>query len=237
MQPYLYFLLYFSSAILYIAFKTILKEKSENILKTKIIISYANVSSILKAIPLLLAVVFSYLLKMEKSELYLGIIVALAFCLLGDFFIDKSLIQGMLMFAIAHIFFLFTFIYGISIHLVNFQPNDFIILSILTSIVIIYDYVFLRYLLMLKVPEKYHSPLIIYTLMISAVFATAIWLSYIVTIGQVIILPLGMFLFIISDSLIALREFSGKDIPNSVVKIMGSYYVAIFLISLTTMFL
>lgn len=237
MQPYLYFLLYFVSAVVYILFKTTFKEKAENILQARSIISYTNISSLLKGIPLLLAILFAYVLKTGESELYLGVIVALFFCLLGDFFIDKSLIQGMVMFSIAHMFFLFTFVYGISIHLVKFQPNDFIVLSSLTSLILMYDYVFLRYLLMLKVPQQYNAPLIIYTLLISSVLVSSIFLAYIVPVGQEALLPLGMILFVISDSLIAVREFSGKEMSHSVTMIMGSYYLAILLISLTTMFL
>lgn len=237
MQPYVYFLLYFVSVVVYIIFKTTVKQKAENIFQSRSIITYTNVLSLLKAIPLLLAIFFAYVLKTEQSMLYLGVIVALFFCLLGDFFIDKSLIQGMLMFSIAHIFLLFTFVYGISIHLVNFQPNDFIVLSSLTSLILMYDYVFLRYLLMLKVPPQYNLPLIIYTLLISSVLVSTIFLAYIVPIGQVVLLPLGMILFVLSDSMIAIREFSRKEMSHSVTKIMGSYYIAIFLLSLTTMFL
>lgn len=237
MQPYVYFLLYFASAVVYILVKTIFKQKAENILQSRSIISYTNVLSLLKGIPLLVAILFAYVLKTKKSDLYLGVIVALLFCLLGDFFIDKNLIQGMVMFSIAHMFFLFTFVYGISIHLVNFQPNDFIVLSSLTSLILMYDYVFLRYLLMLKVPQQYNAPLIIYTILISSVLISAIFLAYIVPIGQIVLLPLGMILFILSDSMIAIREFSGKEMRHSVTKIMGSYYIAIFLISLTTLFL
>ena len=237
MDFYFYLVIYLVTSMFYIALKTSLKERLENLLKYKMFVTYPIILSIVKAIPLVLAMMFAFLLKTEKSALYLGIEAGLLFCLLGDFFIDRSLIQGMLMFSLAHIFFIFTFIYGISLHFSNFLANDFIVLSTLTILIIGYDYAFSRYLLLLHIPDRYNVPIIIYMILISLMLTISIWLAYIVAIGPVILLPLGALLFVVSDSLIAVREFSGKVMDRSVIKIMGTYYIAIFFISLTTMFL
>ena len=237
MDFYLYIVTYSATAIFYIALKTVLKEKLEELLKFRLFLTYPVILSIFKAVPVILAMIFAFLLKSEKSYLYLGIEAGLLFCLLGDFFIDRSLIQGMLFFALAHIFFIFTFLYGITIHLANFLANDFIVLSTLTTLIIVYDYAFFRYLLLLPIPDRYNIPILIYTILISLMLASSIWLTYIVAIGPAILLPLGALLFVVSDSMIAIREFSEKMMNFSVVKIMGTYFTAILFISLTTMFL
>ena len=237
MEIYVYILFYFISAALFIALKTSLRPNLENFLKRKGYVSYNNILTLTKAIPLIIAIVFSYYLRSKRSDVFLGIFLALIFCLLGDYFIDRSLIQGMLLFAIAHIFFIFSFLYATTIHLINFSATDFIVLSIITSLIILYDYTFLRYMNILHIPQKYILPVTLYTILLSFMFASSVWLTYLLTIGEVIILPLGTLLFVVSDSMIAMREFSGREIKNSSLYIMGTYYSAIFLISLTVMYI
>ena len=232
----IYFLLYFAFAIIYISLKTNLRDNVEIFLSRRRITTFGNISTTFKAIPVLLALFFAYLLKSDRSTLYFGKIIALLFCVFGDFFIDRSFIEGMLMFAIAHIFLIFSFAYGISVHLANFTIEDFIVLAIITLLIIVYDYVFLRYLSLLKIPEKYVTSIYIYTFLISLMLASSIWLTYIDTINQVIVLPFGALMFVVSDSLIAVREFREREMSYSEIKIMGTYFLAIFLISLTPMF-
>lgn len=232
-----YTVLFFVTSILYISFKTFLRPKVETFLASSKITSYVNILTLLKAIPLVLAIFFAYFLRSDRSLLYMGIIIGLLFCLLGDYFIDRTFIEGMLMFAIAHIFFIISFLYVIDVHLTSFTLQDFGIMGFITLLIVIYDYFFLKYLRMLNMPDKYITPITGYTLLISLMLASSIWLAYTTTIANIVLLPIGALFFVLSDSLIALREFSSKEINYSVLSIMGSYYIAIFLISLTTLFL
>jgi uncharacterized membrane protein YhhN len=197
--------------------------------------NFKYILTILKIIPITLAMIFTILLKNENSDLYSGIFIALSFCILGDIFIDRNLIQGMLFFAIAHLFFIITFLYGIIIHLVNFTSSDLVILSLMSTLILIYNYTFVKYLILLKLPDKYRNPIILYSILISIMFVTSSILSYVINIGALIALPIGALLFVTSDSLIAIREFREKEMDFSVIKIMGSYYLAIFLISVTSL--
>lgn len=232
-----YFLLFFLTALTYIYLKT----KSENYTpgfdKLNLFIKYKDVLMLLKSLPLILAIIFSFLLKKTSSDVYTGIFFALLFCFLGDYFIDRNLIQGMLFFAMAHIFLIISFVYSTLLHLVILQTYDYLLLITLTVLILVYDYTFVRYLMMIKIPEKYNLPIAFYSLLISMMFASTIWLTYISGIGELIILPIGAFSFMISDTIIAIREFRPKQISNSVVKIMGPYYLAIFLLSLATMYI
>lgn len=237
MQLTVYSVLFFVTSLVYISFKTFLKPRFEPFLSSNKIISYINVLTLLKAIPLVLAILFAYFLRSERSVLYLGIIIGLLFCLLGDYFIDRTFIEGMLMFAIAHVFFIISFLYGIDVHLTSFTLQDFGLMGFITLLIVIYDFFFLKYLRMLNIPDKYVTPITGYTILISLMLASSIWLAYTAAIAEVVILPIGALLFVSSDSLIAIREFSGKEIDYSVLKVMGTYYMAIFCISIITMFL
>ncbi len=231
---FVYISLFLVTSLLYISFKTTLKTTIETFLVSRKISNYGLVLTILKSLPLILAVMFAYFLRSARSELYPGIIIGLLFCLLGDYFIDRSLIEGMLMFAIAHVFFIITFLYGIVLHETSFTLRDFGLMGFITFLIIIYDYVFLKYLHLLKIPEKYVTPITAYTILISLMLASSIWLAYTNPLPEVVLLPIGALFFVVSDSLIALREFSGKELSHSISRIMGTYFVAIFLISITT---
>lgn len=232
---YIYLFLFFTSAAIYISLKMKFLGNSNSLKQKDINQNFKYILTILKIIPITLAMIFTILLKNENSDLYSGIFIALSFCILGDIFIDRNLIQGMLFFAIAHLFFIITFLYGIIIHLVNFTSSDLVILSLMSTLILIYNYTFVKYLILLKLPDKYRNPIILYSILISIMFVTSSILSYVINIGALIALPIGALLFVTSDSLIAIREFREKEMDFSVIKIMGSYYLAIFLISVTSL--
>ena len=232
-----YFFLFFLSALIYIVLKSYLAEFERIFGIKRLFFKYTDVLMIFKALPLVMAIIFSYFLKKQTSDVYIGIALALIFCFLGDFFIDRNLIQGMLFFAMAHVFLIISFLYSLSLHIGILQTESFLLLILLTLLIFIYDYMFVRYLTMIKMPKKYNTPIAIYSILISTMFASSMWLAFISGIGELIILPLGAFLFLISDSMIAIREFRPKQISFSVTKIMGTYYLAIFLISLSIIYI
>lgn len=231
-----YVLLFIIFAVLYIYLKQSEQKNDEEIAKEHSFMKNKDTLSFLKAIPVFLALIFSFLLQNNRTEIYPGIFFALLFCLLGDFFIDRNLIQGMLFFSMAHIFLIISFIYALIIHFSNLLTEDFLALLLLTGLIFIYNYAFIRYLIALKIPENYNAPVVIYSLLLSTMFSSAVWLAYILRVGELIILPLGALLFLVSDSLIAIREFGSKNLTYSTQKIMGLYYSAILLISLSILY-
>ena len=156
--------------------------------------------------------------------------------MLGDYLIDKNFIQGMASFGIGHIAFITSFLVGIINNKTNLTDNFYYIIGLIIAGVIIYDLIFIKYLTTLQVPEKYFKPIIVYILLISVTFLSITSLAFVIDVRNLIILPLGAVLLILSDSTIAIREFGSKDMKYSVIKVMVPYYIAIFCFSLTTMY-
>lgn len=195
---------------------------------------------VLKIIPALLTIIFALLIRNPKfeSDLYLGIIIALIFCLIGDIAIEYNLINGIIMFSIAHIFFILTFFSGYWIHFYHLDFIPVMFLSIMVFLIIIYNSLFINFLKGGGKLGKLTAPITIYTMLISTMFTLAFSVVYFMRLDQLaIVIPIGALFFIISDSLIAIREFHTKDIKYSVAKIMGTYYIAIFLLSFTSAYL
>ena len=232
----LYFVSFLVASAIYITLKINVTENSPLLERIVKYVPIKNILPFLKSLQLILALLFSYLLASDKSNISSGILAGLLFCLIGDYLIDRNLIEGMLSFGIAHLFLAISFLYGISIHLSNLTVNDFFVMLFVSILAFAYDLVFIRYLTTLKVPAKYFTPIVLYILVISFMYISATWLTYVMDVKGLIILPIGALLFMVSDSIIAIREFSNKEIKNSVIKVMGPYFIAVFFISLTSMF-
>lgn len=238
MLLYIYFLTFLVSAAIFLALKTTTLGSTKNQEEDTTSNSIIRILPVLKGLPVLLAVIFSYLLASRKTEstFVIGIMLALLLCLIGDYLIDKSFIKGMMAFGLGHIVFTISFSYGIILNDSNITQTTVILLSVLIVIIAVYGILFIKYLSMLQVPKKYFNPIKVYIFLISLMFLTATSLAYLKDVEKLIFLPIGALLFVFSDSTIALREFRPKEMKYSVIKVMAPYYLAIFCLSLTTMY-
>jgi uncharacterized membrane protein YhhN len=150
----------------------------------------------------------------------------------GDIGMEKGLIPGLPLFLVGQVFFIVAFL-GQSLT-IGVNGESILITAIVTLVMIIYVLFILRYLESSeKGLGKFRIPVIIYCAFLSGMFLSTIllWMNTSMTFALVAI---GGVLFVISDSIIAVREFH-HPIKNSVLKIMSTYHAAIFLLSLSSL--
>ncbi|MHA1966407.1 MAG: lysoplasmalogenase family protein [Candidatus Hodarchaeales archaeon] len=195
----------------------------------------ANYGIYIKGIPALLAALFVFLIRPDNSLFYIVLASALIFCLAGDLGMEKGLIPGLPIFLVAQILFSSAFI-GQS--LTNgFTADSYIVTGIIFVCIVLYITLFVRYLNSSETGlGKFKVPVIIYCAAISLMFISTglLW----TTLGflgypEFLLIPLGGFLFIFSDSVIALREFRGRKFSKDILVVMLTYFCAIFLLSLS----
>ncbi|MHA2225377.1 MAG: lysoplasmalogenase family protein [Candidatus Hodarchaeales archaeon] len=232
MLIYIYLLFFWIFAVLYIIFKSIqLKEiRFEN----KTIQNLANTTSTaLKGIPTAIGVFFVFLTRPNDSLFYLILIGALAFCLFGDYVIDKGFLPGLVLFLFAQILFSLAFItqaltLGISLE------TAFLVV-IISIIIFSYVILFFRYLDSSEEGlGKFKIPVILYCVVISLMLLSSFLLWIASGRIELIVVVLGAISFVISDSFIGIREFH-HPIKKNVIKIMSTYYLAIFLFSVSVL--
>ncbi|MFX0085891.1 MAG: lysoplasmalogenase [Candidatus Hodarchaeota archaeon] len=235
MLPVIYFSLFTIFSIVFIILKSI--KKDEYFINNEFIRQIANYAIFIKGIPALLAFIFVFLIRPDDSLFYFVLMGALIFCFAGDLRMEKGLISGLSLFLIAQVLFSIAFI-GQS--LANKVVNDsFLPISIVFLCIIIYIILFVHYLDSSELGlGKFKTPVIIYCVAISLMFLSTILLW--TTLGflnylEFGLVSLGGFLFIFSDSIIALREFRNRKFAKNVLIIMITYYSAIFLLSLSSM--
>ena len=188
-------------------------------------------TTLLKVVPAASAAIFVFLSIPSDSLFYLLLVVALIFCGLGDIGMEYNILPGLGMFLFGHIVFIVNFV----IHS-TLGADIWPILGFVTSIgiMLIYIILFHRYLLSADEPTELLKAVDVYALAISMTFSTSIllWLSTGTLLG---FLPsIGVVSFIVSDSMIGVREFHHRfrfDEPLTMV----TYYLAIFLIALSVL--
>ena len=185
----------------------------------------------MKIIPVSLAIIYVLISHVNDPYVFFGISLAFFFCILGDINIDRNFITGMLFFTIAQLIFSLSYVL---ITLFFFTITIEIVLVVILILLVTFGYgiLFIRYLdKATSGLGKYKNPLIVYMTLISFMFisSTLLWLTS-NDIGYLTIV-LGGIMFIISDSLIAIREFHPSFKPRAVA-VMGTYYLAILFISL-----
>lgn len=145
------------------------------------------------------------------------IVSALVFSAIGDMLLslsgDTNFIFGIISFAIAHCFYIFTFIS---------KP----VLKRKRSIIALVFFLYGIFMIVFLMPTlgKMLIPVIFYVLIISLMGISAV-----LGVNNNLYQIFGAFLFIISDSVIALNNFY-TPIPFSSVIIMTTYYTAQFLL-------
>ena len=232
MLEYIYSLFFWTFAVLYIIFKSI--QLKEIQFESKAIQNLANnTSTALKGIPTAIGAFFVFLMRPGISLFYLSVTGALLFCLLADYVIDKGFFPGLVLFLFAHVLFSLAFItqaltLGISLE------NAF--LTVVISIVII-GYIILFFRFLDSSEEglgKLKIPVIVYCVVISLMLLSSFLLWITAGIIELIVVVLGAISFVISDSFIGIREFH-HPIKKSVIKVMSTYYLAIFLFSISVL--
>jgi uncharacterized membrane protein YhhN len=218
-----YLLLFWLFAGVFIGVRTI-EEGSQQPKKSRL----RRVSVILKPIPAGLAALNLFLLRPSPSIFYLLMTVGLVLCLLGDIGMDIGLIPGLGLFMCAHITFITAFLS--QSFALGISPMTFLLVAIFLAFTLGYFILLMRYL----TPGlgKYKIPVMIYALVISTMMVSCclLWLTSGTPFG--IIILAGAIIFVISDSLIGVREFHHK-FSHPTIKVIGTYFLAIFLLSLT----
>ena len=186
---------------------------------------------VIKFLPALSAVIVVLLFRPTLSLFYILLAVAFVFCLLGDIGIETKFLAGVGLFLIAQILFISNFVWQ-SIQLgLSFLPIAAFITALIAWILVI---IFVLHYIE-SGEEKLGQmkvPLIIYALMVSLTFCSALmlWLTSGTLLGFVPVL--GAFFFVISDFSIGIKEFH-HHFNKAEVFIFITYYLAIFLLSLS----
>ncbi|MCK4847479.1 MAG: lysoplasmalogenase [Candidatus Heimdallarchaeota archaeon] len=225
--PYLVIFGFF--ALLFMVLKSM--DQDELQFKNTILTKLIPISTLIKAIPAGLAILFVLLNNNDSFFMYAVLGLALLFCMFGDIGMEKGILVGLPLFLVGQILFIVTFL---GQALTSGIETEAILITAVTTIgMIIYVLLFLRYL---ESSEKglgeFRIPVIVYCTFLSGMFLSTVllWMSS----GRMEfgLVALGGLLFVISDSIIAVREFH-HPISHGVLKVMSTYHTAIFLLSLS----
>lgn len=189
------------------------------------------VTTIFKCIPAFSGVAFVLLDVPSSSLFYPLLAIALVLCGLGDIAMEHNILPGLGLFLFAHLFFIGNFVLNSSL-----GTNLWLIsaLGICLTIMLMYIVLYHRYLLTASNPTPLIRAVDVYALAISLTLSTCLllWLSTGAALGY---LPfVGTVFFVLSDSLIGVREFHHRFRYDESAT-MITYYLAIFLISLAVL--
>ncbi|MFW9812630.1 MAG: lysoplasmalogenase [Candidatus Thorarchaeota archaeon] len=191
----------------------------------------ATITTFVKFLPALMAVVFVLIFR-SPTFFTLLLAAALAFCMLGDIGMEIDLVPGIGMFLIAHILYTSNFLW----HSIIMVPTTIPLLLGGGCMVlgIVFVLLFIRYLRAAgpEIPPFILRAGSLYFIIICATLSTSLllWQSTPATLGYLPVL--GALIFIVSDSFIGVNEFRRK-IPRHEFYVMPTYYIAIFLLSLS----
>jgi uncharacterized membrane protein YhhN len=217
MYLYIYAALFWISAIITI----VLKIETEN---------RSNLKTVTKMTPPILAAILVFF-TVPAAQFYLLLLIALVFCALGDVGMEYNIMPGLGLFLISHIFFIIFFTmesvaFGLAI-------IPLVVFSICFVIMLIYIVFYYRYINTTEqeIPTILLKSVIVYALMISLTLCTSLllWFTSNATLGY---LPfIGACFFVISDSLIGIKEFHHHFHKYEEGVILSTYYLAVFLLS------
>lgn len=189
--------------------------------------------TVIKMIPAFLAAL-SVLLNPSLTLFYVLLMVALVLCGLGDIGMEYNILPGLGLFLLAHFVFVGNFLF----HSVLFGPSAVSLGAFVAcvAVMMIYVILFRRYLKSSSqaIPASLLGAVGFYAITISLTLSTALllWLTSGVFLGFVPFV--GAFLFVLSDSLIGIREFH-HHFRLEWASVMITYYLAIFLLSLSAL--
>jgi uncharacterized membrane protein YhhN len=215
-------------SLLFILLATIEEEKillNENFINNLT----TNVLIIFKVIPTMIVTIFVFLNPFDDSIISLTFTLAFFFCFMADIGIEKNFLIGMILFLLAQLLFIVSFL--LLALTLDFVLENAIIVLILFLLVLIYDYLLLRYL---SASEKglgdFKVPVLVYSLVISIMFVSTVFIFLSSSLTVSLSIVFGALLFVGSDSIIAVREFHHKFKWSELV-IMSTYYGALLFLS------
>lgn len=185
----------------------------------------------IKAIPALLGASFVLLLRPSLAFFYILLAVALIFCMLGDIGLEYNLLAGLGLFLVAQLIFTGTFLWQSTFNGLTFPPiTAFITWFIAMLIYIIFYHQYLQS--SEKGLGKMRTPILFYAFIVSLTSSSSIllWLTSGALLGFIPFI--GAFFFVISDSLIGIREFH-HHFQKAELITLTTYFLAIFLLSLS----
>ncbi len=199
--------------------------KSPGFLKAK-----TGLIKFIKPVPALASAVFIVLMRPSDELFFFLLSAALVFCALGDIGMEINILPGLGFFLFSHILFTMGFLW----QSILLGPD--IIATVLSTsclfVMLFYIFYYQRYL---KSTTKDVLPAMlkavnVYALMISMTLSSSLllWLTTGEPLGFIPFM--GAVLFVISDSLIGVREFH-HDFENAEFIILSTYYWAIFFLS------
>ena len=189
--------------------------------------------AIIKAIPGILAVLVIFLEYPTPDLFHILLMIALIFCALGDFSIEFALIAGLGMFLISHIFYSINYFWQAWLGEIPLLAWAAFAVSFIG--LLIYAFYLVRYLQTsteIETPPAMFTAVKVYAIVLSLTLCTSLmlWVATNAFLGWVPVL--GALLFLISDSLIGIKEFH-HEFAHQDFLILITYYAAIFLLSLT----
>ncbi|HUT82727.1 MAG TPA: lysoplasmalogenase family protein [Candidatus Bathyarchaeia archaeon] len=199
---------------------------------------------LLKIIPTIFALFFVIFSAPELNKFYILLAIAFFFCLLGDFGIILNVFLGLGLFFMAHVFFFVTYLTQIitfSFHQLV-TNGTFIALAILVVILVVIGILISLYLnptIMKNQSKPWKIKLALFSylsiLFLHVITSFIITYNYLRINPGIIVVFIGCLIFLFSDFMISIREFHHKQ-KYSVLLIMSTYYSALLLISLVTLF-
>ncbi len=186
-------------------------------------------ATIIKAAPALLAAAF-VLLSDSSNPFHQLLSVSLIFCAFGDIGMEYNILQGLVLFLIAHVCYVAAFLLQSAILGPTFLPLVGFLFGL--GALLVYVVLYHRYLQTSESPTPLIHAVDLYAVVISLTASSSLllWLTSSRLMG---ILPfLGACFFIISDSLIGIKEFH-HHFNREELLVLGTYYLAIFLLSLS----
>ncbi|MBD3407430.1 MAG: hypothetical protein GF411_15035 [Candidatus Lokiarchaeota archaeon] len=221
MELLLYGIVFWVFAVLSTVLKTITKEA-------------ATWRTIIKVTPAILGVIFVFLNRPFDTIFYSLLMIALAFCALGDAGMEVNILPGLGLFLISHIIYTLNFLtYGFSFG-IGTIPIALLFISV--SILMVYIFFYQRYLKTADEPAQAEMlrAVIFYAFAISLTLSSSLflWMSSGIILGSIPFI--GAVSFVISDSLIGIREFH-HSFRFAEPIILTTYYLAIFLLSMSVL--
>ncbi|MHA1169679.1 MAG: lysoplasmalogenase family protein [Candidatus Hodarchaeales archaeon] len=225
----IYILLFGISAVFYIIISSI--KKNEITFKNEAVDRIPQfLLVVFKIIPTTLGFTFALLMSESNTLFHVGIALALLFCVAGDVGMEISLIKGLSLFALAQL--IFILVYTGQAITEGITPVSIFFTSGIIIIAFVYIVLFLKYLVTNeKGLGKLKIPVLMYSTFLSLhlITATLLWTVSGFSLDRMVVVA-GALFFLVSDSTIGIREFH-HEISFSSIKVMGTYYLCILLIS------
>jgi uncharacterized membrane protein YhhN len=223
-----YTLVFWIFALIYIIFKSIKAEqlsvKNETVLNIAI-----KSSTFIKGLPAIIAAFFVLIMRSDDSLAFLFLTGAFFFCFAGDIGMEKDVLIGLSLFLVAQL--LFSLVFLSQVFTIGISVNVLFLVAVLVVVVFLYMFKFLQYLESSETGlGELKIPVLAYCVVISLMVVSSFLFWGALGRIEALVIVLGAGIFVISDSIIGVHEFHHK-VSGNVLKVMLTYYTAIFLLS------